>query len=54
MSHDDACWDAGIGGNGLVSGIAGDDTGMRMAHHASEDEGRGSISVLRRKLGEAG
>lgn len=44
----------GVGRNGLVSSIAGDNAWMRMTHHSGSDEGRGAVAVFRGKLLEAG
>ena len=35
MAEDEAAGDAGVGGDGFVAGVAGDDAGVRVAYDAS-------------------
>ena len=53
MAEDEAGGDAGVGGNGFVAGIAGDDAGMRMADYASQNQSRGAVTVFRGELVQA-
>ena len=54
MSDDHAGGNSGIGRDGFVSGIAGDDAAMGMAYHARDDHSRGLVTVLRGKLCQTG
>ena len=54
MSDDHAGWNAGIGGNGLMSGIARDEARVRMAYHPAHNQRRRNVAVFAGKLRAAG
>src|ERR1700720_4166371 len=53
MAEDEAGGDAGVGGDGFVAGVTGDDAGMRMADYASQNQGRGAVAVFGGELVQA-